>query len=245
MKTTPPEPATSRTARAVLTYLAEPADVLLGGLLQAADPPEIVAAIQSGALPGGISQQLSPGQQARIGLALAQWRMRLAAIPAGTGLGCLEAQGVHLLCPGDPGWPGQLDDLGQARPYALWVRGTTDLRDLCGQSAAVVGSRAATAYGTHMCAEITTGLAADGWAIVSGGAYGIDATAHRSVSGGFRGSGGRRRSAAQAPRTRRCDTSEWRQATRAPAYPDPQRAIGVTGESQVAVKCFFQLRVSA
>lgn len=107
--------------------------------------------------------------------------MRLAAIPAGTGLAPLEAQGVHLLCPGEPGWPGQLDDLGQARPYALWVRGTADLRDLCGQSVAVVGSRAATAYGTHMCAEITTGLAADGWVIVSGGAYGVDATAHRAA----------------------------------------------------------------
>lgn len=62
MKTTPPEPATSRAARAVLTYLAEPADPLLGGLLQVADPREIVAAIRSGILPGGTSRQLSPGQ---------------------------------------------------------------------------------------------------------------------------------------------------------------------------------------
>ena len=160
MKTTSPEPATARAARAVLTYLAEPADVLLGGLLRVADPREIVAAIRSGTVPGGISRQLSPGQQARIGPGLAQWRMRLAAIPAGTGLGSLEARGVHLLCPGDPGWPGQLDDLGEARPYALWVRGTADLRDLCRWSVAVVGSRAATAYGTHICAEITAGLAA-------------------------------------------------------------------------------------
>jgi DNA processing protein len=186
MKTTPPEPATSRAARAVLTYLAEPTDSLLGGLLRVADPREIVAAIRSGTVPGGMSRQLSPGQQARIGPGLAQWRMRLATIPAGTALGSLETRGVHLLCPGDPGWPGQLDDLGQARPYALWVRGTADLRELCGQSVAVAGSRAATAYGRHMCAEITTGLAADGWAIVSGGAYGIDATAHRAAlaSGG-------------------------------------------------------------
>ena len=116
MKTTPPEPATSRDARAVLSYLADPADPLLGGLLQLADPREIVAAIRSGSMSSATSRQLSPGQQARIGPALAQWRTRLAAIPAGTGLGSLEARGIHLLCPGDPGWPGQLDDLGLAVP---------------------------------------------------------------------------------------------------------------------------------
>ncbi|MEP7023184.1 MAG: hypothetical protein ABJB47_05105, partial [Actinomycetota bacterium] len=38
-------------------------------------------------------------------------------------------------------------DLGTARPYALWVRGTADLRVLCDQSVSVIGSRAATAYG--------------------------------------------------------------------------------------------------
>lgn len=181
MKTTPQEPATARGARAILTYLADPADPLLGGLLQLADPREIVAAIRTGSMSGAISRQLSPVQETRIGPALAQWRMRLAAIPAGTGPGSFEARGIQLLCPGDPGWPGQLDDLGLARPYALWVRGTPDLRDLCHQSAAVVGSRAATAYGRHICAEITAGLTASGFVIVSGGAYGIDVTAHRAA----------------------------------------------------------------
>ena len=65
MQTSPPElsprPGDSRAARAVLTYVAEPADPLLGGLLQAADPCEIVAAIRSGTLPGAISRQLNPG----------------------------------------------------------------------------------------------------------------------------------------------------------------------------------------
>ena len=32
-----------------------------------------------------------------------------------------------------------------------------------------------------MCAEITAGLSASGWVIVSGGAYGIDVTAHRAA----------------------------------------------------------------
>ncbi|MGI8449808.1 MAG: DNA-processing protein DprA [Streptosporangiaceae bacterium] len=175
------QPGDSRAARATLTYLAEPADPLLGTLLRETDPCEIVAAIRSGAVPTAMSRRLNPAQQAGIRPSLARWRTRLAVIPAGTGLGFLEARGVHLLCPGDPGWPGQLDDLGLARPYALWVRGETDLRDLCRQSVAVVGSRAATAYGRHMCAEICGGLSTSGWVIISGGAYGIDVTAHRAA----------------------------------------------------------------
>jgi DNA processing protein len=174
-------PGDSRAARATLTYLAEPADPLLRTLLQETNPCEIVAAIRSGAVPTAMYRRLNPAQQARTGPSLTRWRTMLAVIPVGTALGSLEARGVHLLCPGDPGWPGQLDDLGLARSYALWVSGETDLRDLCRQSVAVVGSRAATVYGRHTCAKITRGLSTSGWVIDPGGAYGIDVTTHRAA----------------------------------------------------------------
>jgi DNA processing protein len=50
----------------------------------------------------------------------------------------------------------------------------------------MVGSRAATDYGATVASEIATDLALRGWAVVSGGAYGIDAAAHRGalVAGG-------------------------------------------------------------
>jgi DNA processing protein len=44
-----------------------------------------------------------------------------------------------------------------------------------------VGTRAATAYGTHVCTEMAATLAERGWAVVSGGAFGIDGCAHRSA----------------------------------------------------------------
>jgi DNA processing protein len=46
---------------------------------------------------------------------------------------------------------------------------------------ALVGARAAPEYGQHVASELATDLAARGWTIVSGGAYGIDAAGHRGA----------------------------------------------------------------
>ena len=43
----------------------------------------------------------------------------------------LTYSGIRLICPGDPEWPEQLADLGDEQPYALWLRGTADLRFNC------------------------------------------------------------------------------------------------------------------
>jgi DNA processing protein len=61
------------------------------------------------------------------------------------------------------------------------VRGPADLQACTGQSVAIIGARAATAYGVHVCTDLTATLAASGWTIISGGAYGIDAAAHRAA----------------------------------------------------------------
>ena len=45
----------------------------------------------------------------------------------------------------------------------------------------MVGSRAATGYGAHIAGEIAADLGNQGWVVVSGGAYGIDAAAHRGA----------------------------------------------------------------
>ncbi|MFZ0322963.1 MAG: DNA-processing protein DprA, partial [Actinomycetes bacterium] len=74
--------------------------------------------------------------------------------------------------------PSQLSDLDLKAPLALFVRGR-DLRRCVLRSAAVVGARAATAYGATVAGELGAGLADRGWSVVSGGAYGIDAAAHR------------------------------------------------------------------
>jgi DNA processing protein len=169
-------------ARAGLTYLAEPGDPALGALLGICEPEEILAAIKADMLPGtGPGCGDSPASRAALERALGRWRIRLPKLPSDADIARLCRDGIRLVCPGDPDWPGGLDQLGQARPYALWLRGNADLRHSCQRSVSVVGSRAATGYGAHVAGEIAADLAERGWAVVSGGAYGIDAAAHRGA----------------------------------------------------------------
>src|SRR5262249_40570622 len=99
--------------------------------------------------------------------------------PPRAGLGLGKQAGFRIISRGEAEWPPQLDDLGDARPVALWLGGTTNLRFACLHSVSVVGSRAATAYGSHVATELSAELAGLGWTGISGGAFGIDGWAHR------------------------------------------------------------------
>ena len=92
----------------------------------------------------------------------------------------MSRRGVRVVVPGEPEFPTQLLDLPEP-PLALWIRGPLDLRAAALRSVAVVGARACTAYGERATAAVAGGLAQDGWAVVSGGAFGIDAAAHRAA----------------------------------------------------------------
>ncbi|MDR0285009.1 MAG: DNA-processing protein DprA [Propionibacteriaceae bacterium] len=95
---------------------------------------------------------------------------------------------ARFVIPGDDEWPAALDDLAWGdpvggfggAPVGLWVSGPARLCDLTA-AVAIVGSRASTTYGEHVAADWAAGLAEGGHAIVSGGAYGIDACAHRGA----------------------------------------------------------------
>src|SRR5215471_9074567 len=113
--------------------------------------------------------------------ALRWWVARLGEAPAEPDLDAWRQAGIRLVCPGDPEWPSQLEVLSDARPWGLWVRGSGDLRYACLRSVSVVGTRSASAYGSHVCTEMAATLAERGWTVVSGGAFGIDGCAHRSA----------------------------------------------------------------
>lgn len=113
--------------------------------------------------------------------ALPRWAPRFADLEPRRTLDELAAVGGTVLTPGRPGWPERLDDLGRAAPMLLWVRGEQDLQTLLRRSVAVVGARAATAYGQHVAGDLGRGLVPHGVTVVSGGAFGIDAAAHRGA----------------------------------------------------------------
>ena len=100
---------------------------------------------------------------------------------------------TRFVVPGDEEWPERLADLEHADPIqrrgglpvGLWLRGPGQLAPLMRRSVAIVGSRAATAYGSGITADLAADLAERDVTVVSGGAFGIDAAAHRgALSGG-------------------------------------------------------------
>ncbi|MEW1611151.1 MULTISPECIES: DNA-processing protein DprA [unclassified Streptomyces] len=154
--------------------MLEPGDERAGVWLRQAGPVALLRALR---VADGSAEKL-PGMTA---VRLEGYRLRAAAVEPERDLAAVAALGGRLVCPGDREWPSQLDDLGDARPVGLWVRGRPNLRLWALRSVAVVGARACTPYGAHMAATLGAGLAERGWVVVSGAAFGVDGAAHRGV----------------------------------------------------------------
>ncbi|GKQ41227.1 DNA-processing protein DprA [Streptomyces sp. A012304] len=165
------EPDEERLARVFLTRVLEPGDEIAGRWLREIGAPEVARRLrgEGKALPG-VSTRRWAGLRARAERAGPEQDLTVA-----------RAAGVRFVCPGDTEWPLPLDDLGDARPLGLWVRGRPSLRMWALRSVAVVGARACTEYGAHTAATLAAGLAERGWVVVSGGAYGVDGAAHRGA----------------------------------------------------------------
>lgn len=173
-------PDGERRARVALSFLAQPGDPVLGAALRTRTANGLLALV-TGADVGGEAMLAGEVEDAALARALPRWRERLSEIPSTGRLAAWRGSGLRVIQPGDAEWPTQLDDLGDTRPLQLWVRGTADIRLSCVNSVSIVGSRAATGYGNHVAIEMAAHLAERGVAVVSGGAYGIDAAAHRGA----------------------------------------------------------------
>ena len=132
-----------RLARVALTRMLEPGDEAGGRWLREAGAVEVVRRFgRGGGAAGGVTPARWEGLRARAAKARPERDLAVA-----------RDAGVRFVCPGEAEWPVQLDDLGDARPVGLWVRGRPDLRIWALRSVAVVGARACTQYGAHMAAE--------------------------------------------------------------------------------------------
>ncbi|MYV55630.1 DNA-processing protein DprA [Streptomyces sp. SID3212] len=163
-----------RLARAALTRVLEPGDEHGGRWLAEFGAAGLLARLAS--REDGHDELTGVGETR-----LAGYRNRAAAAVPERDLAAVHALGGRFVCPGDQEWPSQLDDLGDARPVGLWVRGRADLRIWSLRSVALVGARACTPYGAHMAASLGSGLAERGWVVTSGAAFGVDGAAHRGA----------------------------------------------------------------
>ena len=161
-----------RLARAVLTLVCEPGHLKLSRLISAHGAAATVDALRRSGDESAWAQRAKKADEAAL---------RRNA----------EAAGLRFLIPGDPEWPARLDDLGNAVevqglggiPVGLWAAGPLRVNEAAARSVAVVGARAATRYGEAVAGDLAAGLAREpnGYVVVSGGAYGIDAAAHRGA----------------------------------------------------------------
>lgn len=105
----------------------------------------------------------------------------------------IAALGGRLITPDDDEWPawrflgfdgpGMTAGVDTCPPIALWALGTRPVATITERSVSIVGTRASSPYGDHVTAEISADLALDGWTVISGAAFGIDAAAHRAALG--------------------------------------------------------------
>ena len=93
-------------------------------------------------------------------------------------LSLLDRYEATLITIDDPLYPPLLKEIYDPPPY-LFVRGTIEAA--FNPCLAVVGTRKATQYGRKAVEHICSGLAAEGFTIVSGLAYGIDTAAHKTA----------------------------------------------------------------
>ncbi|HWR84388.1 MAG TPA: DNA-processing protein DprA [Rhodoglobus sp.] len=175
-----------RFARVAWSCLTEPGDRVAGELVQTVG----VTSALEGMIQRWDAQRFAAAARGmevdELAAGIARWTPRFKAADVLLALRQAARFGARLRTAADDGWPAGLSDLGEHAPFVLWTRGTDAALAALDRSIALVGARAATGYGEHVTMEASAGLVDRGFAIVSGGAYGIDGMAHRAAlaSGG-------------------------------------------------------------
>lgn len=176
-------------ARAYLNRVAEPASIPVWQAVRELGPVEVARRVRAGEATGRLAAATSSRADSADplhDLEVAQRHGARLVVPESDewphfALAALEAEGLRRLRRYAAGETGQVERGELIPPLALWIRGELDLATLGPRAVSVVGARAATDYGARIASDLAGGLAQHGYVVVSGGAYGIDAAAHRGA----------------------------------------------------------------
>ncbi|CQD21234.1 smf family protein [Mycobacterium europaeum] len=161
-------------AWAYLSRVAEPPCAGLSALVRSVGPVEAADRVRRGLVDDGLARDTAARREIDC---------------AAADLEFLANRGGRLITPDDDEWPllafaafgGASAKARGGTPMVLWAQGPSRLDEVAHRAAAVVGTRAATAYGEQVADDLADGLAQREVAVVSGGAYGIDGAAHRAA----------------------------------------------------------------
>ena len=175
-----------RRARAWLNRAVEPGTIDFFRYVEDEGPVEAVRRIRAGTAPERIRSLVGARARQDATLADLQRARRCEArfvVPEDDEWPAYPLHALTVAVAEEPLVPRDQSDRTRAPvpPLGLWVRGAARLDVVTDRSVAVVGSRASTAYGEHVAADLGAQLGERGWTVVSGGAYGIDAAAHRGA----------------------------------------------------------------
>lgn len=170
-------PDVERDARRSLAWLIDGGDPLLSELVAKAGAVEALRLLTADAQRAATSDD--------------PWTRRVRSLDVQVVRGAEARAGMRFLIPSDADWPEGLRALDNGvrvqklggMPVGLWVRGARSLAETVKTSVAIVGSRASSPYGDRVASDLAGALAGTRVTVVSGGAYGIDAAAHRGSLG--------------------------------------------------------------
>ena len=166
-----------RTARIALAVAVEPADATTATVMAAVGAQETLRLLTSTDPVPGVDVEA-----AALWRDLAAPRLRPQTIQQV--MDATQRHHLHVSIRGDPEWPEGFALGSVTPPLAVWVLGQVDIpRAPVQRLVTLTGARAASGYGTFVAAELAAGAAERGGIIVGGGAYGIDAAAHRGTLG--------------------------------------------------------------
>lgn len=164
-----------RSARIALAVAVEPGEVTTATVMAAVGAQETLRLLTSTETVPGVDVEA-----AALWRDLAAPRLRPQAVQQV--MDKTRRFGLHVSIPGDPEWPEGFTIGSVTPPLAVWVLGEVDiLRSPVQRLVTITGSRAASSYGEFVATKLANGAAERGGIVVGGGAYGIEAAAHRGA----------------------------------------------------------------